>query len=47
MITPQSTYGAIAAFRSGKLPLYVDETGCHLSRLSDGPGGKYEGMLIW
>ena len=47
IITPKSTFGAAAAFRTGKLPLYVDEAGCHLSRFSDGPGGRYEGMILW
>ncbi len=47
IITPQSTFGAIAAFRGGKLPLFVLGKECKPTLASYGPGGHWEGMLLW
>ena len=47
IITPQSTFGAVAAFRGGRLPLYVLYDKCKKAVASYGPGGHWEGMLLW
>ena len=47
IITPKSTFGAVAAFRGGKLPMYVLYDKCERAAASYGPGGHWEGMLMW
>ena len=47
IITPQSTFGAIASFRGGKLPMYVLYEQCEKALASIGPGGHWKEMLLW
>ena len=47
IITPQSTFGAVGAFRGGKLPMYVLYDKCERAAASYGPGGHWKQMMIW
>jgi hypothetical protein len=47
IITPQSTFGAVAAFRSGLVPMYVWSASCLPSKIEAGPGGRWPNMILW
>lgn len=47
IITPQSTYGAVAVLRTGKVPLYILDNQCRMSSPVSGPGGRLPNSIIW
>ena len=50
IITPMSTFGSVAAFRGGILPMVVKDQGCFPAKMEVGPGGnnpQWETMLLW